>query len=110
MILSTSTFFEGFFQSAVTQELTFYLAAVVLVVLTAESCIKLLNRDSFGITVGVYVMVFRRSVYKPRAVSLSAFLLVRPKLWAGSIVLNRISRFHARCNTLDSASAEFWSF
>src|SRR5206468_6048487 len=29
-----------------------------LVVLTAESCIKLLNRDSFGITVGVYLMVF----------------------------------------------------
>src|SRR5512132_2643054 len=42
----------------VTHELTFYLAAVVLVVLTAESCIKLLNRDSFGITVGVYVTVF----------------------------------------------------
>jgi len=39
-------------------ELTFYLAAVVLVVLTAESCIRLLNRDSFGITVGVYVTVF----------------------------------------------------
>ena len=36
----------------------FYLAAVVLVVLTAESCIKLLKRDSFGITVGVYVTVF----------------------------------------------------
>ncbi len=39
-------------------ELTFYLAAVVLVVLTAESCIRLLNRDSFGITVAVYVTVF----------------------------------------------------
>jgi hypothetical protein len=47
-----------FFGSAVAHELTFYLAAVVLVVLTAESCIKLLNRDSFGITVGVYVTVF----------------------------------------------------
>jgi hypothetical protein len=58
MILSTSTSFEGFFRSAVTHELTFYLAAVLLVVLTAESCIKLLNRDSFGITVGVYVTVF----------------------------------------------------
>ena len=58
MILSTSTFFEVFFQSRVSHELTFYLAAVVLVVLTAESCIKLLNRDSFGITVGVYVTVF----------------------------------------------------
>jgi oligosaccharide repeat unit polymerase len=58
MILSTSTSFEVFFQSTVSHELTFYLAAVVLVVLTAESCIKLLNRDSFGITVGVYVTVF----------------------------------------------------
>ena len=57
-ILSTSTSFEVFFQSTVSHELTFYLAAVVLVVLTAESCIKLLNRDSFGITVGVYVTIF----------------------------------------------------
>jgi hypothetical protein len=58
IILSTSTSFDVFFGSAVAHELTFYLAAVVLVVLTAESCIKLLNRDSFGITVGVYVTVF----------------------------------------------------
>jgi hypothetical protein len=58
MILSTSTSFEVFFQSSVSHELTFYLAAVVLVVLTAESCIRLLHRDSFGITVGVYVTVF----------------------------------------------------
>jgi len=58
LILSTSTSFEVFFQSTLSHELTFYLAAVVLVVLTAESCIKLLNRDSFGITVGVYVTVF----------------------------------------------------
>ena len=58
MILSTSTSFEVFFRSIVAHELTFYLAAVVLVVLTAESCIRLLNRDSFGITVGVYVTVF----------------------------------------------------
>src|SRR5882724_470791 len=58
MILSTFTSFEAFSRSIVAHELTFYLAAVVLVVLTAESCIKLLNRDSFGITVGVYLMVF----------------------------------------------------
>src|SRR6059058_27614 len=58
MILSTSTSFEVFLGSAVAHELTFYLAAVVLVVLTAESCIRLLNRDSFGITVAVYVTVF----------------------------------------------------
>ncbi len=42
----------------VTHELTFYLAAALLVVLTAESCIKLLNRNSSGITVGVYVTLF----------------------------------------------------
>src|SRR5436189_3270975 len=58
IILSTSTSFEVLFGSAVAHELTFYLAALVLVVLTAESCIKLLNRDSFGITLGVYVTVF----------------------------------------------------
>ena len=58
MILSTSTSFDVFLRSAVANELTFYLAALVLLVLTAESCIRLLNRDSFGITVGVYVTVF----------------------------------------------------
>lgn len=42
----------------VTHELTFYLAAIVLVVLTMESCVKLLNRDNFGITVAVYITVF----------------------------------------------------
>jgi hypothetical protein len=58
MILSTSTSFEVFFQSRLYGGLTFYLAAVVLVVLTAESCIRLLKRDSFGIAVAVYVTVF----------------------------------------------------
>src|SRR5262252_9118300 len=42
----------------VTNELTFYLAAAALVVLTVESCVKLLNRDSFSITLAVYVTVF----------------------------------------------------
>jgi hypothetical protein len=42
----------------VTNELTFYLAAAALLVLTVESCIKLLNRNSFGISIGVYVTVF----------------------------------------------------
>src|SRR5467141_3062736 len=42
----------------VAQELTFYLAAVVLVVLTVESCIQLLNRNTFGITLMVYITVF----------------------------------------------------
>src|SRR5881394_234965 len=42
----------------VVHELTFWLAAVVLVVLTAESCIKLLNRNPFGIALMVYTTVF----------------------------------------------------
>src|SRR5215475_15211590 len=42
----------------VTHELTFYLAAAALLVLTVESCIKLLNRDSLSITLAVYVTVF----------------------------------------------------
>src|ERR1700757_1575501 len=42
----------------VTNELTFYLAAAAWLVLTVESCIKLMNRNSFGIAIGVYVTVF----------------------------------------------------
>jgi oligosaccharide repeat unit polymerase len=42
----------------VTNELTFYLAAAALIVLTVESCLKLLNRDSFSITLAVYVTIF----------------------------------------------------
>src|SRR5690349_1858550 len=57
-MLSFSSSFDVFFQSMVVDEVTFYLAAVALVVLTVESCIKLLNRDAFGITLMVYVTVF----------------------------------------------------
>ena len=42
----------------VTNEVTFYLAAAALVLLTVESCVKLLNRNSFSITLAVYVTVF----------------------------------------------------
>ena len=42
----------------VTNELTFYFAAALLLVLTVESCIKLLKRDNLGIMVIVYVTVF----------------------------------------------------
>jgi oligosaccharide repeat unit polymerase len=42
----------------VTHELTFYLAAAVLVVLTAESCIQLPNRNPLCVTLMVYVTVF----------------------------------------------------
>jgi len=42
----------------VTHELTFWLTAIVLLVLTVESFIKLLKRDSFGITIAVYVTIF----------------------------------------------------
>src|SRR5919108_5432969 len=42
----------------VTNEVTFYLAATALVLLIVESCIKLLNRDSFSVALAVYVTVF----------------------------------------------------
>jgi hypothetical protein len=57
-MLSISSSFDVFFQSVVGHELTFWLTAVVLVVLTVESCIKLLNRNAFAITLMVYVTVF----------------------------------------------------
>src|SRR6266496_6155925 len=46
------------FRAMVTHELTFWLTAIVLLVLTVESFIKLLKRDSFGITIAVYVTIF----------------------------------------------------
>ncbi len=49
----------------VTNELTFYLAAAALVVLTVESCVKLLNRDSFSITLAVCVTVFAEYFVDP---------------------------------------------
>jgi len=57
-MLSNSSSFEVFFAPVVTHEITFYLAAIALLVLTVESCIKLLNRNPFGVTVMVYVTVF----------------------------------------------------
>jgi hypothetical protein len=42
----------------VTQEITFWLAAVMLVVLTAESCVQLLNRNPLCVALMVYVTVF----------------------------------------------------
>ena len=42
----------------VTHELTFYLAGAALLILTVESCVKLLKRDSFGIAIVIYVTVF----------------------------------------------------
>src|SRR5436305_14229576 len=42
----------------VVQELTFWLAAILLVILTAESCAKLLNGNSFGIAIAVYATGF----------------------------------------------------
>jgi oligosaccharide repeat unit polymerase len=58
IILSTSTSFGVFFRSMVAHEITFYLAALALLVLTVESCIKLLNRNAFGVTLIVCVTVF----------------------------------------------------
>ena len=115
MTLSTSISFDSdLFRSNVAHELTFYLAAVVLVVLTAESCIRLLKRDSFGITVAVYVTVFawyfvdpfinpEQYDYMPSSSLGQSYGQVR-------IVFNRIPRFRARCNTLDCPPAEFGSF
>ena len=42
----------------VTNELTFYLAAAALLVLTLEIFVKLLKGDSFSITLAVYLTVF----------------------------------------------------
>ena len=42
----------------VTHELTFYLAGAALLILTVESCVKLLKGDSFGFTLIVYITVF----------------------------------------------------
>jgi hypothetical protein len=42
----------------VTNVLMFYLAAATLMVLTVESCVKLLHQDSFSITLAVYVTLF----------------------------------------------------
>ncbi len=49
----------------VTNELTFYLAAAALVVLTVESCVKLLTRDSFSIMLAVCVTVFAGHFVNP---------------------------------------------
>jgi oligosaccharide repeat unit polymerase len=42
----------------VTHEVTFYLAAIALAVLTVESCITLLNRNRLAVTLMVYVTLF----------------------------------------------------
>src|SRR5438034_7445824 len=55
---SSALYSPRIFRAMVTHELTFWLAAIVLLVMTVESCIKLLNRNSFGIAVAVYVTVF----------------------------------------------------
>jgi oligosaccharide repeat unit polymerase len=57
-MLSISSSFAVFFASVVAHEISFYLAAVVLVALTVESCIKLLNRNPLAVTLMVYVTVF----------------------------------------------------
>ena len=115
IILSPSSFFLKYFlRSVVAQEITFYLAAVVLVVLTVESCIKLLNRDPLAAHFMVYVTVFGwyfvDPFINPEQYDYLPSSSVRPKLWAGIIVFNRIPRFHARCNALDCLPAEFGQF
>lgn len=57
-MFSISSSLAVFSQTVVGDELTFWLAAVVLVVLTVEGCIKLLNRNPVCVTLMVYVTVF----------------------------------------------------
>jgi oligosaccharide repeat unit polymerase len=57
-MLSISGLPNVFFRPVVGQELTFWLAAVVLGALTVESCIQLLKRNAFGVTLMVYITVF----------------------------------------------------
>jgi len=57
-MLSLSNYFGVFFASMVAHEVSFYVAAVVLLALTVESCITLLNRNPFGVTLMVYITVF----------------------------------------------------
>ena len=57
-MLSISSYLDVFLASVVAHEFTFFLAAIALVVLTVESCIKLLNRSPLGVTLMVYVTVF----------------------------------------------------
>jgi oligosaccharide repeat unit polymerase len=47
-----------FLSSVVAHEVTFYLAAIALLALTVESCIKLLNRNPLAVMLMVYVTVF----------------------------------------------------
>jgi len=88
----------------VTNELTIYLAAAALVVLTVESCVKLLNRDSFSITLAVYVTVFAwyfvDSFSQPGAVRLHSSVLDQPKPRASTDFSHRLSLFYAGCSAL----------
>jgi len=88
----------------VTNELTFYLAAAALVVLTVESCVKLLNRDSFSMTLAVYVtvfaMVFRRSFSQPGGLRLHSSVLDQPNLRASTDFSHRLSLFYVGCSAL----------
>jgi len=83
----------------VTNELTFYLAAAALVVLTVESCLKLLNRDSFSIRLAVCVTVFAwyfiDPFLNPGAVRLHSSVLDQPNLRASTDFSRRLSLFHA---------------
>ena len=89
----------------VTSEVTFYLAAAALLVLTVESCLKLLNGDSFSITLAVYVTVFGwyfvDPFLNPEQVLLHTFVLNQSKLWTGTALFDRLSVFHAGCTALD---------
>src|SRR5258708_13737981 len=90
----------------VTNELTFYLAAAALVVLTVESCVKLLNRDSFSMTLAVYVTVFAwyfvDPFLNPEQYGLHSSVLDQPNLRASTDFSHPLSLFYVGCSALRS--------
>ena len=89
----------------VTNVLMFYLAAATLLVLTVESGVKLLNRDSFSITLAVYVTVFGwyfvDPFLNPQQYRLHSSVFNQPKLRAGTAFSCCLSPFYAVCGALD---------
>ena len=90
----------------------FYLAGATLLALTVESCVKLLNRDSFSITLAVYVTVFGwyfvDPFLNPDQYRIYSFILNQPKLRAGSPIPDRVSPFYASRGAMDCSAAGNW--
>ncbi len=101
----------------VTSELTFYLAAAALLVLTVESCLKLLNGDSFSITLAVYVTVFGWYFVDPflnpeQYTYIPSFLISESYgqvllFLIGFRLFMPVAVFHAGCTALDCPPAKY---